>query len=126
MRADIHPNYKTTTISCTCGTIYETRSTSKDLKIGICASCHPFFTGEQRFIDTAGRLEKFASRYGESQVRRKKPSLGNLPTPKREKPVEVEPEPVEAEAKPVEAEAKPVEAEAKPESDGAEAEAATS
>ena len=98
MRADIHPDYKMTTISCTCGSIYETRSTSKDLKIGICASCHPFFTGEQRFIDTAGRVEKFASRYGDSQVRRKAPSLGNLPTPKREKPAKVEAEEAEAPA----------------------------
>ncbi len=66
MRAEIHPEYKMTTISCTCGAIYETRSTAKDLKIGICAACHPFFTGEQRFVDTAGRVEKFAQRYGGS------------------------------------------------------------
>lgn len=97
MRADIHPEYKTTTISCTCGAIYETRSTSTDLKIGICAACHPFFTGEQRFIDTAGRLEKFTKRYGDSQKRRKAPKLGNLPTPKKEKPADVETE-AEAEA----------------------------
>ena len=92
MKADIHPEYSTTTVSCTCGAIYETRSTSKDLKIGICAACHPFFTGEQRFVDTAGRVEKFAQRYGASQTRRKKPSLGNQPTPKKEKPAEVEAE----------------------------------
>ncbi len=97
MKAEIHPEYKMTTISCTCGAIYETRSTAKDLKIGICAACHPFFTGEQRFVDTAGRVEKFAKRYGGSQTRRKKPTLGNPPTPKKEKPAEVEAEAAEAE-----------------------------
>ncbi len=76
MKADIHPEYKATTVSCTCGAVYDTRSTAADIKIGICAACHPYFTGEQRFIDTAGRLEKFAQRYGTSKVRRGKPKLG--------------------------------------------------
>ncbi len=73
MKAEIHPNYEPTSITCTCGAVYETRSTIKDIKIGICAQCHPYFTGEQRFIDTAGRLEKFAQRYGSMQARRKSP-----------------------------------------------------
>ncbi|MCB1063678.1 MAG: 50S ribosomal protein L31 [Verrucomicrobiae bacterium] len=64
MRADIHPDYKEATIQCTCGAVYSTRSTSSDIRVGICAACHPFFTGEQRFIDTAGRVDKFAKRYG--------------------------------------------------------------
>jgi large subunit ribosomal protein L31 len=64
MKENIHPNYHETTISCACGAAYHTRSTRRDLKIGICAACHPFFTGEQKFIDTAGRIEKFARRYG--------------------------------------------------------------
>ena len=59
MRENIHPNYNETTISCACGKVYHTRSTRKDLNVGICAACHPFFTGEQKFIDTAGRIEKF-------------------------------------------------------------------
>lgn len=63
MKADIHPNYVETVISCACGTNYRTRSTRKDIKIGICAACHPFFTGEQKFVDTAGRVEKFRQRY---------------------------------------------------------------
>ncbi len=70
MKADIHPNYKETTITCTCGSTYQTRSTVKEIKIGICAGCHPFFTGEQRFVDTAGRVDKFAKRFGATQVRR--------------------------------------------------------
>ena len=64
MKADLHPNYQETTITCTCGTVYNTRSTQKEIKIGICAACHPFFTGEQRFVDTAGRVDKFAKRFG--------------------------------------------------------------
>lgn len=70
MKADIHPNYVETTISCACGTVYHTRSTRKDIKIGICAACHPFFTGEQKFVDTAGRVEKFARRYGSTKANR--------------------------------------------------------
>ena len=67
MRENIHPNYNETTISCACGKVYHTRSTRKDLNVGICAACHPFFTGEQKFIDTAGRIEKFSRRYGNNR-----------------------------------------------------------
>lgn len=76
MKADIHPVYVETTVTCTCGAVYNTRSTVKELKIGICAACHPFFTGEQRFVDTAGRVDKFAKRFGTAQLRRTtKPKL---------------------------------------------------
>ena len=68
MKADIHPNYTETTIVCACGAVYRTRSTRRDIKIGICAACHPYFTGEQKFVDTAGRVEKFARRYGKTLV----------------------------------------------------------
>ena len=70
MKADIHPDYNETEISCTCGAVYHTRSTRPDIQIGICAACHPFFTGEQKFIDTAGRVEKFARRYGSTKATR--------------------------------------------------------
>ena len=73
MKADIHPEYQETTIVCTCGATYHTRSTVENLRIGICAACHPFFTGEQRFVDTAGRVEKFTKRYGAATTRRRKP-----------------------------------------------------
>ena len=78
MKKDIHPEGYETTISCTCGAVYHTRSTVKNLRIGICAACHPFFTGEQRFVDTAGRVDKFAKRYGgtTSTPRRGKPKVG--------------------------------------------------
>jgi len=75
MKKDIHPRYESTTVHCTCGAEYTMRSTAKDLKLGICAACHPFFTGEQRFVDTAGRVEKFARRFGNTQTRRAKPKL---------------------------------------------------
>ena len=74
MKADIHPDYQATAIACACGTVYNTFSTRKNLKIGICAACHPFFTGEQKFVDTAGRIEKFTKRFGGMQLRRTKPT----------------------------------------------------
>jgi large subunit ribosomal protein L31 len=70
MKADIHPDYVETVIRCACGASYRTRSTRKEIKIGICAACHPFFTGEQKFVDTAGRVEKFARRYGGTKAPR--------------------------------------------------------
>jgi large subunit ribosomal protein L31 len=64
MKSEIHPNYVDTVIVCACGATYRTRSTRDNIKIGICAACHPFFTGEQKFVDTAGRVDKFKRRYG--------------------------------------------------------------
>lgn len=75
MKADIHPEYKEATIQCLCGAVYQTRSTRQDLRVGICAACHPFFTGEQRFVDTAGRVDKFSKRYGNTARRAGKPKL---------------------------------------------------
>ena len=70
MKADIHPEYHETDMACACGAVYHTRSTRRDVRIGICAACHPFFTGEQKFVDTAGRVEKFAKRYGSTKAAR--------------------------------------------------------
>src|SRR5213075_2977839 len=70
MKAAIHPEYYETDIVCACGAVYHTRSTRRDIKIGICAACHPFFTGEQKFVDTAGRVEKFTRRYGSTKATR--------------------------------------------------------
>ncbi len=78
MKADTHPEYETTTIACTCGETHEVRSTVKDMRVGICASCHPFFTGETKFIDTAGRVDKFQKRYGTERVRRKRPKASDV------------------------------------------------
>jgi|GEM_PF-541619 len=70
MKKNIHPEYEMTEISCACGAVYRTRSTKRNVKVGICATCHPLFTGEQRFVDTAGRVERFARRYGSLHVAR--------------------------------------------------------
>jgi large subunit ribosomal protein L31 len=78
MKQEIHPQYSHTTITCTCGAVYHTRSTMENLRIGICAACHPFFTGEQRLIDTAGRVDKFKQRYGGRSERRIKPKLSDV------------------------------------------------
>ncbi len=78
MKAGLHPEYNETNIICACGAVYRTRSTRENIKIGICSSCHPFFTGEQKFIDTAGRIEKFARRYGNVRATRaSKPKLSS-------------------------------------------------
>lgn len=64
MKPDIHPEYKTITVTCSCGNSFETRSTmSKDLQIEVCSNCHPFYTGTQKIVDTAGRVDKFRRRY---------------------------------------------------------------
>lgn len=63
MRKDLHPDYKTCTVTCACGNSFETKSNVETMKIDICSSCHPFFTGEQKIVDAAGRVEKFKARY---------------------------------------------------------------
>ena len=63
MKKDIHPNYAETTITCACGNVIQTRSTVKDIKVDICSACHPFFTGKQKLVDTAGRIDRFKKRY---------------------------------------------------------------
>lgn len=64
MKTDIHPNYDETTIVCACGETVQTRSTVPNLRVAICSKCHPFFTGRQKLVDTAGRVEKFRRKYG--------------------------------------------------------------
>lgn len=63
MKEGIHPDYKETTITCVCGKVYETKSTKKDIKVEICSNCHPFMTGKQKIMDTAGRVERFKKKY---------------------------------------------------------------
>jgi large subunit ribosomal protein L31 len=76
MKKGIHPEYKPTTITCACGNVIHTRSTKKNLKVEICSKCHPFFTGKQKFVDTAGRIEKFRKKYGISAESETSPNLG--------------------------------------------------
>jgi len=67
MKKDIHPTLYMVEVSCACGSKFTTRATKKDLKVEICSVCHPFFTGKQKFVDSAGRVEKFQRRYGRSK-----------------------------------------------------------
>jgi len=64
MKPDIHPRYEVITVACACGNTFRTRSTHEgDLNVEVCSSCHPFYTGQQKIVDTAGRVEKFRRRY---------------------------------------------------------------
>ena len=65
MKKDIHPEYDESTVICACGSTFTTRSTKKEIRVEICSACHPFFTGKQKFIDSAGRVEKFRKKYGD-------------------------------------------------------------
>ncbi len=65
MKADVHPEYLEISVACSCGAKWQTRSTmGKDLHVEVCSSCHPFYTGKQKVLDTAGRVEKFNQKYG--------------------------------------------------------------
>ena len=66
MKADIHPNYEEINVTCSCGSTFKTRSTmkNKDLHLDVCSQCHPFYTGQQKILDTAGRVDKFRRKYG--------------------------------------------------------------
>lgn len=64
MKASIHPDYNEITVSCSCGNTFKTRSTiGKDLTVDVCSNCHPFYTGKQKMVDTAGRVDKFRKKY---------------------------------------------------------------
>ena len=67
MKPGIHPEYVTTSVHCACGATWTTRSTKKELRLEICSNCHPFFTGKQRLMDTAGRIERFTRKYGDKK-----------------------------------------------------------
>ncbi len=64
MKKGIHPEYKKAVVKCACGNTFETGSTKEELRVEICSKCHPFFTGKQKYVDTAGRVERFKRKYG--------------------------------------------------------------
>jgi large subunit ribosomal protein L31 len=66
MKQGIHPKYEKVTVQCACGATFETSSTKRDMHVDICSSCHPFYTGKQKIVDTAGRVEKFIRKYGKT------------------------------------------------------------
>ena len=63
MKAEIHPEYQPVTVHCACGNEFETRSTTSEIRVEICSACHPFFTGKQKIVDAAGKVERFRRRY---------------------------------------------------------------
>lgn len=71
MKQAIHPQYNDTTITCACGEVIKTRSTKKDVRIEICSKCHPLFTGQQKVMDTQGRIDRFKKKYANVQVGKK-------------------------------------------------------
>ncbi len=72
MKEGIHPEYKNTTITCVCGNVIETKSTRQDIKVEICSNCHPFMTGKQKIVDTAGRVERFKKKYASLEQNKEK------------------------------------------------------
>jgi large subunit ribosomal protein L31 len=70
MKKDIHPEYHNAIVRCACGNEFETGSVLKEIKVEICSACHPFFTGKQKLVDTAGRVEKFRMRYGDTVIKK--------------------------------------------------------
>ena len=69
MKKGIHPEYGETRVMCACGNTFLTRSTQKEIRVEICSQCHPFFTGKQKLLDSAGRIEKFRKKYGETKTK---------------------------------------------------------
>ena len=72
MKKKIHPELHETKVICACGDTFTTRATKKEIKIEMCAACHPFYTGEQKLVDSAGRVEKFQRKYGKAESSKKK------------------------------------------------------
>ena len=80
MKTGIHPDYKQATISCACGNVFQTYSTRGDYTVDVCSACHPFFTGKQKLMDTAGRVDRFNRKYGH-----RGPAFVKAPAPEPEK-----------------------------------------
>ena len=77
MKEGIHPKYVDATITCACGNVIKTRATMPEIKVDICSACHPFFTGKQKLVDTAGRVERFKRKYEKFSQNKKKDSKDN-------------------------------------------------
>lgn len=87
MKKNIHPKYEKTTVECACGNSFETQSTgAKVLKVELCSACHPFYTGKQKFIDTAGRVDKFRARLEAAQKQQPTPTKAEVTEKTEESP----------------------------------------
>jgi large subunit ribosomal protein L31 len=83
MKKDIHPSYKEVTVTCGCGNSFVTRSTSPKIAVEVCSNCHPFFTGKQKFLDTAGMVERFSKKWsGEAAQKAKAATAPKIPAKK--------------------------------------------
>jgi large subunit ribosomal protein L31 len=87
MKPKIHPNFVETTVKCGCGNTFTTRSTQEKMNIDICSACHPFFTGKLKFVDTAGRVEKFQQKY-KNWIKQRQAAGGEPAEPAEEAPAE--------------------------------------
>lgn len=83
MKKDLHPDYQECAVTCACGNTFKTRSTKKEIRVEICSQCHPFFTGKQKFIDSAGRVEKFKKKYGDAKDLKKARDVKSLAKTKK-------------------------------------------
>ena len=92
MKKDIHPKYEEATVTCGCGNTFKTRSTLPEIEVEICSACHPFFTGQQKLIDSAGRIERFMTKYGKDYA-------AGEEEPKKDAPAEKPAEPKAEEKK---------------------------
>lgn len=72
MREGIHPEYHSVKVTCACGNVIDTHSTKKDISVAVCSACHPFFTGKQKLVDVAGRVERFRQRYAKKVTPKEK------------------------------------------------------
>jgi large subunit ribosomal protein L31 len=81
VKTKIHPKYVTCQVHCACGNTFVTRSTSPKINVDICSACHPFFTGKQKFVDTAGRLERFSKKFGGTYSFQKAPGTSPSAAP---------------------------------------------
>ena len=93
MKKSIHPKYEKSIVTCTCGNKFETKSTSPEISVDICSQCHPFYTGKQKLVDTAGRVDKFRSRLQKmEEIKKSSPKQNSSPkndqTIKKEKRIE--------------------------------------
>ena len=104
MKKDIHPKYEEATVTCVCGNTFKTRSTLPEINVEICSACHPFFTGQQKLVDSAGRVERFMKKYGRDYAKDTEPKASETPAP--ETKAEEKPAGTPAEAK---SESKPAE-----------------
>jgi large subunit ribosomal protein L31 len=77
MKSDIHPEYVECTVRCGCGNAFKTRSTVPEVHVEICSQCHPFYTGQQKFVDTAGRVERFQRKFGGDYFKKPSKSTGS-------------------------------------------------